>query len=119
MISTIASAEELYKGELIQYAHKDEIWIYIPDTDHAVEQLKLFLNGFKTSPVMKPNEVYIECYGKRAKELSIIFKESFIKTNIDLLELSSDISYAVIYYRAASLNSRKAMVSPHLPKISK
>jgi hypothetical protein len=119
MISTIASAEELYKGELIQYAHKDEMWIYIPDTDLAVEHLKLFLNAVKTSPVMSLDEVYVECYGKRAKELSMIFKESFIKTKLDLLELSSDISYAVIYYRAASLNSRKAMVSPHLPKISK
>mgnify|MGYP003340313193 CR=1 FL=1 len=47
MVSTVASAEEVYRGELLQYQHFDEMWVWIPDTDVAAEHLKLFLNSFK------------------------------------------------------------------------
>lgn len=119
MISTIASAEEVHQGQLIRYDHPDEMWIWIPETDLAVEHLKLFLNNFKASPALSAETIAIECYGKRAQEYQTIVKESFFKVEPKLCDLSSQLSYAVIYYTAGTLNSRKAMVSPYLPKVGK
>lgn len=119
MVSTIASAEEVHHGQLIKYDHPDEMWIWIPDTDLAAEHLKLFLNNFKTSPALSAETISVECFGKRAKEYQSIFKESFFKVEPKISMPSADLSYAVIYYTAGALNSRKAMVSPFLPKIEK
>jgi hypothetical protein len=119
MISTIASADEVHQGKLLTYDHPDEMWIWIPDTDLAAEHLKLFLNNFKASPGLSQEKIAIECYGHRAHDYQMIFKESFLKVEPKICNPSSDVTYAVIYYQAGSLNSRKAMVSPFLPKISK
>ena len=119
MISTIASADEVHQGQLIKYDHQDEMWLWIPDTDLAAEHLKLFLNSFKASPALSAETISIECYGKRASEYQTLLKESFFKVEPKLCDVASDLSYAVIYYPAGSLNSRKAMVSPYLPKIGK
>lgn len=119
MISTIACAEELFKGELYKYYHADQMWVWIPETDIAVEHLKLFLNNFKNSPAMNGNAVELEFYGPRSKDLSLIFKESFLKVEHEFSQDKIGYSYAVIYYNAGSLNSRKAMVSPNLPKLLK
>ncbi len=50
MISTIVSAEEVHKGINGSYPHKDELWIWIPEGENAIERLKTFLNNFKNSP---------------------------------------------------------------------
>ncbi|MBM3191731.1 MAG: hypothetical protein FJZ63_03635, partial [Chlamydiae bacterium] len=42
MISTIAGAEELFKGSSDKYPYQDQMWIGIPETDLAIEHLKLF-----------------------------------------------------------------------------
>ena len=46
MASTIVSAEEVYKGHLSSYSHQDEMWIWIPDTERALQHLKNFLTSF-------------------------------------------------------------------------
>ena len=46
MVSTTASAEEVFQGKRSDYQHLDEFWLWIPGTDLSVEKLKLFLNGF-------------------------------------------------------------------------
>jgi hypothetical protein len=116
MISTIACAEELFKGELDKYSHADQMWLWIPEGDIAVEHLKLFLNNFKNCPALVNSNVQIEFYGSRAKEFDSLFKESFLKAQHNFAEDQTEASYVVIYYNAGSLNSRKAMVSPYLPK---
>ncbi len=118
MISTVAGAEELFKGSLDKYSYQDQMWIWIPETDLAVEHLKLFLNNFQNSAAFENNTLYIEYYGERAEALAEIFKESFfpdLKQKI-ILEENAE-SYAILYYNASSLNSRKSMVSPFLPKL--
>ena len=117
MISTIASSEELYEGKLSDYSHKDEMWIYIPFNDLSVEHLKLFLNAFKNSPAMIGSQVAVECHGLMAKEYAQLFKESFLKIEPSIINDEQEVSYAIIYYPPGVLNSRKAMVSPFLPKI--
>ena len=36
MISTIASADEVYKRQIGPYQHKDELWIWIPSTRQGI-----------------------------------------------------------------------------------
>ncbi len=117
MISTIASAEELYQGTKDTYLHKDQMWLWIPGSDLSVEHLKYFLSVFKKAPRIMNNEIELEFYGPRAKELSTIFKESFLKCKESFSSEKLEASYAVMYYNAGSINSRKALVSPFLPKL--
>ncbi len=115
MVSTIVSAEEVFRGFLGKYSHQDEMWIWVPESETALEHLRRFLNAFQFSPGFKENPVEVEIFGPRSSELESIFKESFLRVPYQIKESSE--SLVVIYYRAGSLNSRKAMVSPFLPKL--
>jgi hypothetical protein len=116
MISTIVNAEEVYKGTVGKYEHEDELWIWIPSIEMGVEHLKQFLSSFQSSPGLKDNPLQVEFLGANADELAMIFKESFL--GIPQKKSNKDLPVAVLRYKAGSLNSRKAMVSPFLPKTS-
>lgn len=113
MISTIVSAEEVYKGTQGKYTHQDELWIWVPQQELAIERLKRFLSAFQESPGLKDNPLSVEFLGDNAEELSQIFKESFL--DIPQKRTDRQLPVAVLRYKAGSLNSRKAMVSPFLP----
>ncbi|HSX12231.1 MAG TPA: hypothetical protein VLF61_01945, partial [Rhabdochlamydiaceae bacterium] len=119
MISTIAGAEDLFAGTTGKYDHKDEMWIWIPSSEQAIQHLTSFLNHFRSAPqVMSSKDWEIEFLGANAKELRQIFKESFIP----LIETApkkkegESLPLAILRFRAGSINSRKAMVSPYLPR---
>jgi hypothetical protein len=113
MVSTIVSAEEVYKGSSSKYPHQDELWIWIPNEEPAIELLKRFLVSFQSSPGLKNNSLEVEFLGDNGEELSQIFKESFVAI---LQKISKQkLPIAVLRYNAGSLNSRKAMISPFLP----
>ncbi|MDE3047756.1 MAG: hypothetical protein KGI83_05330, partial [Verrucomicrobiota bacterium] len=116
MISTIVSAEEVYHGRSGRYRHKDEMWLWIPDEEVAIEQLKRFLNALQSSPAIKNNSFEVEFLGSNADEMARIFKESFI--DLPKVKRKKDLPIAVLRYKAGTLNSRKAMISPYLPKRS-
>lgn len=116
MISTIVSAEEVYKGKLTTYPHKDELWIWVPQEEVAIEHLKRFLTSFQSSPGLKDNPLEVEFLGDNGQELALIFKESFF--DIPQKTVKRNLPIAVLQFKAGSLNSRKAMVSPFLPAIS-
>lgn len=120
MISTIAGAEDLYAGKEGDYKHKDEMWIWIPSTEQAIEHLKSFLNAFRNSPAALPNEFEVAFLGENAKELDQIFTESFKPTARKTLpeDLKKPIPIAILRFKAGLLNSRKAMVSPFLPSLA-
>jgi hypothetical protein len=94
------------------------MWIWIPSTEQAIQHLTSFLNNFRSSPQIINNECEIEFLGSNAKELRQIFKESFLP----VVEVTSkkkegeNLPIAIIRYRAGSINSRKAMISPYLPR---
>ena len=108
------SAEEVYKGISAKYPHKDELWIWIPPDEQAVGLLKNFLDSFQTSPGLKNNQMEVEFLGDNAKELALIFKESFLP--IPQTVTKANLPIAVLRYKAGTLNSRKAMVTPFLPE---
>ena len=114
MISTISSAEELFKGEEVTYDHQDELWVYMPSTDVAIQHLKLFLSSFSKSPNLCLDGLRVEFLGNNEQELSTIFTESFVECEFEFNKF--DIPIAIIHYKAGSINSRKSMIAPHLPK---
>ncbi len=116
MISTIAGAEDLYAGREGGFEHKDELWIWIPFTEQSIEHLKGFLNAFRSSPQLEKDGLSVEFYGKRAKEYDQIFAESFMPLPKKIIADKDALPIAVLKYKAGLINSRKAMISPYLPK---
>ena len=120
MTSTIAGAEDVYKGANGKYKHKDELWVWIPMTEQSIEHLKSFLNEFRVSPRIVENEreIEVEFSGPNGKELSKIFKESFLSCpHYFTKEKGRGQSFAIIRFPAGAINSRKAMISPYLPQL--
>ncbi|NGX51126.1 MAG: hypothetical protein K1060chlam2_00983 [Chlamydiae bacterium] len=117
MVTTIASAEELFKGSKIDYEHQDEMWFWIPPTDLALQKLKLFLNGFKSSSAVGKLAFEVEFLGDNARELSQAFKESFLPIKHHLPKKPGELPIAILRYNAGGLNSRKAMIAPYLPRL--
>ena len=117
MISTIAGAEDLFAGNEGEYQHKDELWIWIPFTEQSIEHLKVFLNAFRSSPQIQKNGLSVEFFGDKSKEYEQIFTESFLPLPKKNISDEDALPIAVLKYRAGAINSRKAMISPYLPKL--
>ncbi len=118
MVSTVSSAENLFAGTEIVYQHQDELWIWIPFTEGSIEHLKSFLNAFRTAPpIASHREFAVEFYGNHAKQYSRIFEESFLPIADKKLMEKDALSLAVLKFKAGFINSRKAMISPYLPKL--
>ncbi|MBI5273129.1 MAG: hypothetical protein HY861_04020 [Chlamydiia bacterium] len=113
MISTVVSAEEVYRGSSTAYPHQDELWIWAPQEEVAIEHLKTFLSAFQSSPGLKNNPVEVDFLGDNAAALSLLFQESFLEAPHHIVK--KGLPLAMIRYAAGSLNSRKAMISPFLP----
>lgn len=118
MISTVAGAEDLFMGAKDEYSHKDELWIWIPFTEQSIEHLKGFLNAFRSSPQLEKDGLSVDFYGERAKDYEQIFTESFLSMPKQIVTENGALSIAVLKYKAGLINSRKAMISPYLPKLS-
>lgn len=116
MISTIAGAEDLYAGKKGDYQHSDELWIWIPFTEQSIEHLKGFLSGFLASVQVQKGMLSVEFYGDRAAEYAQIFAENLIPIPQKVISEKGAPSIAVLKYTAGLINSRKAMISPYLPR---
>ncbi len=119
MISTIPGAEDLFSGIAGEYKHQDQLWIWIPPTEQAIEHLKSFLSAFRLSEPAKNNQLKVCFLGENGQELSQIFKESFLPVSQEFVELAPTerLPMAILYFKAGSINSRKAMISPYLPSL--
>ncbi len=115
MISTIPGAEELHDGKSEDYSHQDELWIGIPSTETAVEHLKNFLSNFRLLPQVASNPMEVEFLGDNGRELKQIFEESF--NPIPSKSTKEKLPIAVLRFKAGSINSRKALISPCLPRL--
>lgn len=115
MISTVEGADELHKGSAGKYAHKDEIWIWAPETETATQHLKNFLSAFGAAPHVKNSEMEVQFLGDNSAELSQVFRESFSAAAQKTTAL--ELPIAVLYFKAGHINSRKAMISPYLPHL--
>lgn len=118
MVSTIVSAQEVFKGVPEKKLHRDELWIWCPETESAIEHLKQFLGAFQHSPGLANNLLDAEFYGDNADALMQIFRESFREIPLKKIEKGDGrLPIAVLRVNPGSLNSRKALVSPFLPSL--
>ncbi|MCE5318944.1 MAG: hypothetical protein LLG04_16470 [Parachlamydia sp.] len=115
MISTIASAREVYEGRGGEYAHQDELWFWIPNTELAQRHLASFLSAFQAAKEVAQNEITLELPGEEAEAMAEIFLRNFPPVPVTRGQEKGG-PLAILHYRAGSINSRKAMISPYLPR---
>ncbi|MCH9632756.1 MAG: hypothetical protein S4CHLAM6_10970 [Chlamydiae bacterium] len=120
MISTIPSADDVYKGKEKSYSNKDYIWIWIPNTPQAVNHLTSFLNAFKSSAKVQTNKMEYQILGSDACDYQSIFTHHFIATPAkQKLKIKKKMPVVILSFDAGTLNSRKAQITPYLPALVK
>ncbi len=119
MISTIASANEVYTNQIGPYPHKDELWFWVPlDSQQGRLHLHSFLSGFQYATKDFKETLSLECVGKEGEEYQAIFQQHFAHVSASLSPHSSlPSSMAILRFKAGALNSRKSMVTPYLPRL--
>lgn len=116
MISTIASADEVYKDHIGHYNHQDELWFFVPETQISLSHLNRFLAGFCSSS--KLEQLSLEFLGTPSEELKKNFVDHFPEVSVKTSPaLISGLSMTILRFKAGALNSRKSMVSPYLPRV--
>ncbi len=117
MVSTISGAEDLFSGKGKTYKHQDEIWLFVPQTEQAMGHLTTFLNAFKEVPEVKNNKMEVELLGDNAEALERVFRDSFLPVPLTRTKKRS-LPIAVLRFNAGTLNSRKAQITPSLPRLT-
>jgi hypothetical protein len=118
MISTIASAEEVYNSQIGPYTHLDELWLWIPETQSALIHLKSFLTNFQFGAKKALEQLSLEFIGKKSLDKVQIFSQTFPEAKQSFTEDKlTEYSIAVLRFKAGKLNSRKSMISPFLPRL--
>lgn len=118
MISTIASADEVYLGKGEDYTHQDTLWFWVAPTQTALDHLASFLSGFQSAPEILVNDLSLEFRGASAQKLEEVFARNFIKIAKKTMVMKpKEPSLVILSYRAGTLNSRKAMITPYLPHL--
>ncbi len=121
MVSTIPTADEVYHDKLHESDHQDELWFWCPPTRQALAHLSSFLLAFQSAPEVLSNEMSLEAPngGEFNREVLEIFQRHFLPVKIyhTAYENGERQSLAVLRYKAGTINSRKAMITPYLPKI--
>lgn len=116
MISTIPSSQDLFSGVAENYTHLDELWIWIPEnSSHAKALLATFLNSLLESPNIRDKVIKIEVHDGKEGDLESIFRHNFLPLPVEAISGKKE-NIAVIYVKAGTMNSRKSMVSPYLPR---
>lgn len=118
MISTVAGAKEVYSGQLGNWKHQDEMWFWVPPTELASERLVNFLIAFHPTEAVQENEMTVQFLGPNAQELDQIFEQNFPKAVRKPFgeKEPQGLPIAILRYKAGSINSRKAQISPYLPR---
>lgn len=114
MMSTIPGAEEAFYQQASSYSHLDELWFWIPSTKKAFEHLEYFLSRFKKLPLFQESPIEMVCLDTDAQNLQSLFNESFPKGSLQIA--SHGLPMMIIRFNPGALNSRKAMITPYLPR---
>ncbi len=118
MISTIASAEEVYKNQMGPYSHQDELWFWIPPTQQGYHHLNSFLAGFQYETKEIKKSLSLEFLGPKIHEYLQIFNNYFPNVpKKTTLYSQQDKSVVILRFKAGALNSRKSMITPYLPRL--
>lgn len=113
MISTIAGAEEVYRGEAGEYSHQDEVWFWVPELEEGYQRLASFLGAFKAAKEVRGSAMSLALLGENCDRLAEIFTHHF--GEIEVKAVDCGLPIAVLYCQAGSINSRKTAITPYLP----
>ena len=118
MISTVPSEQDVFHGQEKGWEHKDEFWIWSPESGVAEQHLVGFLNSFQRSSALQKTELEITTTGPRAEPLALLVKQNFsLRKKVEAHVAASGPSFIIFRYKAGAMNSRKSQVSPFLPKL--
>lgn len=118
MISTLESAEDLFKGKAVVHEHSDALWFWVPDDKQARVQLCNFLESFNASTSVQEIEyLRFDFYG--SKECFADWKEAvdknLPKASFGEFQEIKDRNLAILSIPAGSITSRKSQITPFLP----
>lgn len=116
MISTIASAEEVYQDNVGQYQHQDELWFWSPATQKGNEHLSSFLIAFQAAHKLG-SSASIEFLKGVPDELQQVFNRNCAAIPRKKSTTGLDLPIVILRFKAGLMNSRKAMITPYLPRI--
>ncbi|MCE2982382.1 MAG: hypothetical protein LW832_02335 [Parachlamydia sp.] len=117
MISTIASAEEVYRDAVGPYSHQDELWFWVPQSQASLDHLNSFLAGFQHIVTPFRHTLSLEFLGEEPHNYVNLFKHNFPEVPYKETASSSPYSMAILRFKAGALNSRKSMITPFLPRL--
>jgi hypothetical protein len=120
MVSTLAGLEGLFDHKAEKVTHLDEIWLYIPqDSDGGLTHLRSFLNAFAASSGAQKAIKGIRLMGESGTLDDLINTVLLSQLNVSYQKCPSPCegSFIVLDVSAGSMNSRKAMITPFLPKL--
>lgn len=118
MISTIASADEVYSNQTDRHTHKDELWVWIAPTQQAFDHLIGFFSSFLPTIQGIKESLSFEFSGDHAQEHAHHFTTRFpLSEQIRVKESHDGAPFMILRYKAGALNSRKTMISPYLPRM--
>ena len=118
MISTIASAEEVYRNQIGPYSHQDEWWLWVPSLQQGYNHLNGFCAAIQTTLQGIKEGMWLELLGSPSEDFTKIFVRQFPWLPIKTGAISIEPAMAVLHFEAGKLNSRKSMVTPYLPHLS-
>lgn len=118
MTSTIPSSDEVCSPNEIVWEHEDEIWIYSPDDGVSEQHLVWFLNNFQSSQTAQKIPIRISCIGKHAEGRALLCRQNFPAAKEIVVKAKAEgPTIVVLSFPAGKINSRKAQISPYLPKL--
>jgi hypothetical protein len=117
MICTIPSADEVFKGKIGPYSHQDQLWIWTPETSSGYHHLNSFLAGFVSNIQHLTEGIQLDFLDSPPQEFVNILSHHFYATPKQTLAMGLTMPMAVLQFKAGTLNSRKSMISPYLPRL--
>lgn len=112
MISTVPSASEVHGDAPTPPTHQDEIWLWIPDTQTAQLHLSRFLSSFQNAPEVLNNKLQIQF--QSGSTYDYLFSRNFLPVP---KKEDPSLPIAILYFNPGSINSRKSMITPYLPRL--
>ncbi len=118
MLTTVSGEREVFLGEAARWEHQDEIWIWSPDTGVAEQHLVSFLNAFQSSPTGQSVPVDVELVGPSAAAKELVFSQNLpMARSITVTPTATGPTMVTFRFPAGSITTRKAQISPYLPKL--
>ena len=116
MISTVPSAAEVHGDAPKAFTHQDEIWLWMTDTQLGQDHLTRFLSAFQNAPEVANNKMEIQFLGENSSNFDYLFSRSFVQVP-KKKEKAMSLPIAVLHFNPGSINSRKSMITPYLPRL--